>query len=327
MTVTAESRRASVIESTSDVLSAPLPARWSTLQRFKNTLIYGVVRIAFWLMQRVPLLVMWYAAWPLGMLANIVAVRERRRANKQLRAAIPELTDADRRSIVRRMFIHLARCGAELTHLPRMLRDGRYVHVSDAVRRLFDEALSEGKGVLVATGHIGNWELLAQVVANLGYPVSTIAGPLYDPRLTRWVDRERSGHGLGVIWRGNRGGSKEMLRVFRDQGILALLIDQDTRVKGVFVPFFGKPAHTPAAAAALALRAEAPMLVCWMHRHGRSHTVFAERCCVPLSGDRDTDTLALTCDATARLERAIRRAPEQWMWFHERWKRKQEDGA
>jgi Kdo2-lipid IVA lauroyltransferase/acyltransferase len=302
-------------------LDVELPARWGRAQRWKNTLIYWAVRAAFWCVQHTPFGLALAVGVALGRMGWTVAAKERRRTLEHLAIAFPELTDAERRRLGRDCFVHLGRCAAEATHVERFLEGPRAIRIGPEGRAVLDAALADKKGVVAVSGHIGNWELMAQVVAKHGYDVSGIAKPLYDPRLTRWVDAERARSGLTVIWRRDESSAKEMLRVFRRGGILAMLIDQDTRVQSVFAPFFGRPAHTPSAAAALALRTAAPVVVCWMHRVGAEHVVSFER--LELGGlpeERDAAVLALTARMNARLEAAIRLRPEQWVWMHRRWK-------
>ncbi len=302
------------------VLDAPLPARWSRRQRWKNTAIYAVVRALFAVLAWLPFGLVAAFIGLLALLAPHVARSDRRRALQHLAIAFPELGEAARLEIVRGMFRHLGRSAAEAMRLSRFLEGPRAVRLSPEQKALLDAAVAEDKGVVAVTGHIGNWELLAQVVARAGYPITSIAKPLYDPRLTRWVHEQRTAHGMKLVWRGDDSAGKDMLRVFRDKGVLALLIDQDTKVQGAFVPFFGKPAHTPTAAAALALRFGAPLLVAWDHRVDGRHVLHFERVPYADSGDRDADVVALTAELNLRLERAIRMQPEQWVWMHRRWK-------
>lgn len=300
-------------------LEASLPARWGRFQRWKNTLLYLGIRIAGGLMRRLPF---WFArgvAKCLGWLASWVAVGEARRADEQLRWAFPEWNDGHRRRIVRGVFVHLAQSAAEAAHLPRWQQGKHALRLDEAQRELCRTLFAHGKGVVAVTGHIGNWELLAQVVA-AEFPTTTVAKPLYDPRLTRWVHRERTAGGLKIAWRGRFGGIRDLLRALREKEMVSVLIDQDTRVHGVFVPFFGRLAYTPTAAAALAVRTGAPVLMAWIHRDGNEHRIHMESLAMEPSGDRGRDVERLTALMTERLEEAIRQAPEQWVWFHHRWK-------
>jgi len=304
----------------SETLDAPLPTHWGLFQRLKNASIYAFVRFALALLAYVPFRAVELFTLALAVVAPYIARTETRRALEHLGIAFPELSPAARRRIMRRMYTHLGRAAAEATHIERFLDGPRALRLTDEQRALLDAAFAEGKGVIAITGHIGNWELLAQVVARAGYPIAAIAKPTYDPRLTRLIDRERSRFGMNVIWRGDTSASREMLSVFKRKSMLALLIDQDTKVQGDFVPFFGKPAFTPNAPAALALRYGAPVVVAWHHRVGRQHTLHFERLAFTPTGDHDRDVLRLTWVMTARLEYAIRQHPEQWVWMHRRWK-------
>jgi KDO2-lipid IV(A) lauroyltransferase len=257
-------------------------------------------------------------ASPLGALAHAFAVSDRRRALEQAQLSLPEKSASEIKKLVRQMFKHLARCALEVVHMKRLVF--HKVDISDEDLQVFRDALAEGKGALAIGGHIGNWEALAQILCRYDLPLSTIAKPIYDPRLTRWAHRERTQLGLKVLWRGDAGVSKEMLRIFKNNGILAMLIDQDTRVQGTHVPFFGRPAYTPSAAASLALRVGCPVIVIWIHRINGRHQVRLERMAPPEGEDRQQAITDFTAELTAKLESAIRMHPEQWVWMHRRWK-------
>lgn len=306
-------------ERCSDVPVA-LPARWTRWQRRKNTCIYRFLRLALAALQRLPWPLLRLMAWAVGHGAWLLARRERQRANKQLQAAMPQLTMRQVRAYVRGMFVHLSLCLFELLDLPRLLVDKSGLVLTEQQKALIASAMQNNRGVVAVTGHIGNWELLAQSFAHAGIAAHTFAKPLYDPRLTAWVDRERTKYGLGVLWRGAPGGVKNILRVFRRGEMLALLIDQDTDVDGCFVPFFGRLTHTPTAAASLALRFNVPILFCYTHRTKSGHTLVIEPIEAHENCDRQAEIQRLTAVLSARLQAAIERAPSQWVWLHERWK-------
>lgn len=308
------------LEETSRVLHAPLPQRWGPVQRCKNSVLYVLIRGFVGLVSLIPFAVARRMCVALGLIAGLVVYRERRCALRQLAQAMPELSVGAHRRIVRRMFMHFAESVAELTHLDRFLSGPKSIAFSQEQRALIDEALAEGRGVVVVSGHIGNWELFAHVLAKSGLPVATIAKPLYDPRLTRWVHQVRTATGMQVIWRGDDSASRDMMAVFQEGRMLGLLIDQDTKVQGAFVPFFNQAAHTPTAPAAFAMRFGAPVVLAWMHRRGSTHEIHVERVPLPNTGDRDADIIHLTAALSHGLERAVRECPEQWVWVHRRWK-------
>ena len=290
------------------------PSSWPWRQRFKNDLLYGLMRVAFAAAKTLPL------RGPLrlvGCLAPYVFIPLAGRARQQLATAMPHL---DAVKTTRRMFVHFAESLWELSRLHRAVPV-----LDDNARRLVDRALEEGKGAVVITGHIGNWELLGQAVAASGYPIATVAKPLYDPRITRWLQKWRTAHGLQLIWRDEKNAGKTILSVLRSNQLMAFLIDQNTKTAGDFIPFFGRPAFTPTVPAAIALRTGAPILFGWHHRHANRHQLNVERIYYQVTGDRMHDILALTKIFNERLEAAIRRAPEQWVWLHARWGRNRGD--
>ena len=306
---------------------APLPARWGRAQRLKNTLIYLAIRAAIAMVRLTPMRFALRMGSTLGSVASFIPLRERRRTRENLKAAFPESNERQRTKIMRGMFAHLGRSAMEAIFIRRLFEREPTLALTDEHREHFRRLLSQGRGAIAVSGHIGNWELLAQAVARAGFDIAGIAKPLYDPRLTRLVHLERTAAGMQLIWRGDKGGSREMLRVFKRGGILALLIDQDTRVPGTFAPFFGRYAHTPAAAAALALRTGAPISVGWIHRTETGFRLhFEEMEVEPPTEDRDADVQRLTARLNARLEAAIRQRPEQWVWLHDRWKTRPSGG-
>jgi KDO2-lipid IV(A) lauroyltransferase len=128
-----------------------------------------------------------------------------------------------------------------------------------------------------------------------------------------------------MLWREDPSTARAMLRTFKQGRPLGILIDQDTRVQSVFVPFFGRPAATPRGAADLALRFGAPVLAGWCRRRGPragdGHVVdFVEIPYDPDPSDRDAEAARLTVACTAALEAAVRATPAEWVWMHERWK-------
>jgi KDO2-lipid IV(A) lauroyltransferase len=287
-------------------LRALVPKRWQ--RQTKNTLIYLLMRLGLIVVQRLP--VRGFLRL-MGCLSPYIFRRQARLAREHLRMTLPHLDPA---KTTRRMFVHFSESIWELSRLHQCVPQ-----LDSAARRVFDEALAEGKGAVLITGHVGNWEILGQAIAAAGFPIATIARPAFDPRVTRWLDQWRSRHGLKIIWREQNSG-KAILRALRNNHLMAFLIDQDTKTVGDYVPFFGRPAFTPTTPAALALRTGAPVIFCWHHRRGRRHQITVERVVFEPSGDYRRDTMALTALLTARLESVIRIVPEQWVWMHRRWR-------
>jgi KDO2-lipid IV(A) lauroyltransferase len=252
----------------------------------------------------------------IGALAWYISGRQRRLAQQHLAIAFPEKSRGERDRIGRRSFANLGRSALETAR-----GDAREVQLAPEDEAVLRAAHAEGKGVILVTGHIGSWELFARRIAALGLPSATVAKETQDPRLTKLLEDSRAGAGVKVFWRGSAMSAREMLRFLRAGGMLGILIDQDTKVGGHFVPFFGRPAFTPRAAGDLAVRTGAAMVFGCAHRVGPGlHRVVVRRIDPARSGDRDQDSLALTAEATRIIESEIRAHPEEWVWMHPRWR-------
>jgi KDO2-lipid IV(A) lauroyltransferase len=182
-------------------------------------------------------------------------------------------------------------------------------------------ALAEGKGVILVTGHYGNWEIAAATVASRGIPIGAIVrrqgNRLVDARLNELRRR------LGVETIYQSEAPSRVPRLLRRNGVVGIVGDQDARRSGVFVPFFGRPASTHRGPAVFALKLGAAVFSCVARRRpgeGVTYDVMGERVPVVRTGDLEADTHALTADLAARLEAQVRVAPEQYFWFHRRWK-------
>ena len=187
------------------------------------------------------------------------------------------------------------------------------------------DQLAGGRGGIFVTGHCGNWELMAAYAARK-YPLSVVVRPLYDPRIDRLLNAHRERFGYHPIPRDRPMAVRDMLRVFRRNELLGILIDQDTKVRGVFVPFFGHLAHTPSGLAAIAYQVAMDANVAFMHRRAEGgHTlVISKPIPRPQTGDRDADILNYTAILTRELEDYIRQYPDEWVWMHRRWKKRPE---
>ena len=252
----------------------------------------------------------------------------RNRIRGHLEIAFPDLDDAGRDEIVRGCSRHFGLMLAEVAHVwrasPKRIEELCEISGLEHVER----ALENGRGVMFVTAHCGNWELLSARLAVAGVPLITAVRQLDDPRLDRLVTASRERFGTEVVPRGPAAG-RQMVRSLSRNMVCGLLIDQDIRdVPGVFVPFFGRPAWTPSGAATLAIRMRCPVIPGFIHREpdGSHRAEFHPQLETPEGGNLDDQTLELTAEATAAIERQIRAYPEQWVWMHRRWRRQPEGG-
>lgn len=255
----------------------------------------------------------------LGFVSYYVLPRERKRAITHLSLAFREKGEAWIRRIARRTFVHLGKSLMEaLLMTPERL--------SRVVEFLGQEkvaaALAQGRGVVSFTGHIGNWEIMAQALA-ARFPLSGVAVAIEPKQVNDLLVGLRARMGIRTILRNRPGASRELIRIFRENRVLGLLIDQDTDVDGAFVDFMGRPAWTPTAVASMAIKFHAPVFFGHIKREKDDrHTVIMEG---PLqlirTGDNEKDIISNTAVFTKMMEACILQNPEQWVWMHRRWRR------
>lgn len=255
----------------------------------------------------------------LGSVAHAVLIAARTLALEQLAIAFPELDLAARRAIVRETFQHAGLSFAELVLWAQLARRRDYVRMEGTEH--VDAALAGGRGAVIVTGHTGNWELLGAATAQR-WPLTVVARRVNDDRFDALVVRFRRSVGEEVLVRDDPHFLSSARGALAQNHLVAMLIDQDTRGAGVFVPFFGRLAHTPPGAALVALRARVPVLTAFISRRpDGGHVVrYAP---VELSPRRDRgEVVQLTARLTAAIEAQLRRAPAEWVWWHERWRRR-----
>ena len=260
----------------------------------------------------------------LGTAAHALLAAPRRLAVAHMGLAFPELELATRRRLVRETFRHAGQAFAELSLFEKILRHPDYIRL-EGVEAL-DAALARGRGAIAVTGHVGNWELLAAWAAAIGYPITVVVRRVNDLRFHSLIVRFRAAAGVEVLVRDDPRFVAAVGDALRRNRVVAMLIDQDTRGAGVFVPFFGRPAHTPPGAALLALRARVPVVTVFIERRPEGgHLVRVSPVPAELPRGRE-GVRELTARLTAAIEAQIRRSPAEWVWWHERW-RKQPSAA
>ncbi len=253
----------------------------------------------------------------IGALAWAFGRRDRARALDHLALAFPELSPAARRKLARDCFRHQGTSLAECLHL--LSRDGAEVtsHVDVLGWEEVQAARAGGRPILILTGHCGNWELLAALINCRGLGMAVVARPLEDPPLQALLSGLRARFGTTTIERGNEGAARAILARLRRGGALGMLIDQDTKVDGVWVPFFGRPAFTPVGPAKIALRQHAAVVPAFIERQDDGRHLARFLPAMDLPGDPREATAAMT----RAVEDQVRHRPEQWVWMHRRWRR------
>ena len=279
-------------------LTRPLPWKWGIrLGGFIGTVLYYLLR------------------------------RERVKSLESLRIAFgADKPERELHQILKKSFQNLGKGLIEILKFENLTSEQIESLIAIEGEEYLEEAAAEGNGTILITGHIGNWELMAAALSLRGYPLHVIAAPLYDPRIDEWIVRLRARFQVETISRGSPSSSKKILGVLRKKEVLGLLIDQDTKVNGVFVNFFNKKAYTPTGAAELALRSGAAAMMCFITRlPNDQHRITIEKpMALAQSADQKKDMEINTARFTSRIEEHIKQYPDQWVWMHRRWKTKPE---
>lgn len=257
----------------------------------------------------------------LGDLANSILWGYRNIARRNLDFAFRGEYDSDEKDrLVREIFRNIGRGAVEFMRLPFInkgnIDDFVIIEGLDHLRR----ALDRGRGAMLVTGHLGNWELGGAALAMKGYPPTVLAFPQENRYTDRMINDNRTQAGMKVVPTGGTS-VKDALRCLRDKSILIALIDQNAYGGGVFVDFFGGRASTVRGPAALALKYGCPMIPVFSLRgNGKHRVIFHEPLEPPSSGDKERDVTAIMASLTKIIESYARRYPEQWFcWLHPRW--------
>ncbi len=254
----------------------------------------------------------------LAKVASGLGIR-RRVALENLALAFPEKTDAARREIAAGVYRSLALAALEAVTSDLMTDEALTEAVQVVDWKGLDTVLAQRQPVLLASAHLGSWELFAEVMARRGVPLSAVVRPLAGA-FNEWVVNNRKGAGVELILQ--RGALRRMLSALSRGRAVVQLIDQSLPARdGVFVPFFGHLASTTPAISMAAWHAKVPVYVVLAARDGERLRMTVEGP-VPLveTGDRHADVTAHTAALTAIIERGIRQDPDQWLWLHRRWK-------
>ncbi|HHM23923.1 MAG TPA: hypothetical protein ENJ23_02685 [Bacteroidetes bacterium] len=256
---------------------------------------------------------------PLGRLwFNVLKIR-RDVAEDNVRRAFPGISPEEVSEIVRRCFAHYSRVAIEQILLPKILLRYQDQFFAGANWEVLDQAQAEGRGVILVGGHLGNWELMGSLIAKRGYPVWAVATIQRNKMVDRLINRHRRISGLRIIPKGE--ARRKIPEVLRAGHFLGLVSDQDAGERGVFVPFFGIPASTPAGAAVYSLRYGTALVYIASYLADGKYRFHFERLPVEnYSGLNEENIRRVTLLHVRKLEQDVRRFPEQYFWVHRRWK-------
>lgn len=245
---------------------------------------------------------------------------------RSVRACFPQLDDAAVRRIARESYRGLGRVTIESILLSREGREGVLAaFVEPEGWEVLERAYAAGRGVVLVSGHLGNWELSAAYMTARGLHVDAIAMHMANPLSDDFFRRTRERLGISVVF--DDEAVRRIPRAFKEGHAVGFLSDQSAKgLASTYVPFFGRPAQTPRGAAVFALRGDLPVVfVVAIRQPDLRYRVHFEEVPVERTGDRERDVDALVLRYTRVLERYVTRHPEQYFWQHRRWKRQPKD--
>ena len=187
---------------------------------------------------------------------------------------------------------------------------------------LIDEKLAEGKGLILISGHYGNFEWIGQYYGLKGYKISGIAKQQHNKLVNELIVQNRKQFGVGVIY--TETATRDGLTALHNNEMIALVADQNARSRGIFVDFLGQPSSTAKGPAVFQMRSGAPMyLIISVRKDYGKFDVFIEPIYEgPAKEPTDPDILHITQLHSRAMEKWIKKHPDQWFWMHKRWKTK-----
>jgi len=265
------------------------------------------------------------ALWrTLAWLAGDVLRLRRRVVDRQLASCFPDLPPRERRRLARGVYDHLARTMADLLGA-RPTAAAAAVIVQPGWEAV-DRALAGGRGAIVASAHLGNFELGGRVLA-ARYRLLDVVKPLRNRRFDRWLQAQRRRHGIGTVT--VDGAAPAVLAHLRAGGLVSLLLDQDAGAGGVRIPFLGREASAWPGAARISLQTGCPVIPMGIiRRPDGSHVLHVGPALSPAGRTGDEAGIrAYTAEISLAVESWVRLAPEQWFWVHRRWKEVERSGS
>lgn len=295
------------------------------MRRLKHLLEYAILRVFAFLFSFIPWSVVPYLARALAALVPIALMRRTRLVKKNMRIAFPEWNE---RQLNEAAVEFWRRLMSMILEGLRVLHNGKpwvQKNVTVEGKEVLEAALKEGKGVLLHSGHLGNWEMCGTAIALAGFPLAVVGRIQKNLLVDEWLGKYRASMGLTIF--NHHQAVRETQRWLRQNGCLAILGDHNLYKGGIFVNFFGRPAASTTLTALLHMKIGSPIVGIYCYRKNGIPRLRFENLDLKVSApitDRTAYVSALTQRLTDVIEEWIRRDPPNWLWGHNRWKRQPE---
>ena len=293
---------------------------WTTSLR--RGIEYAVFRFGLFLGRKLSLPQLQKMGRGVGSFAYRVLRKDRGIVEKQLELIFPEFDAEQRNQWTRECFGHFGQMLFEFLSLPQIVfNEANLLEVEN--EEALTNAVQAEKGVILLAMHSGNWELISAYAKRSGLKMNAATTNFPDARENELIESQREHGNMEILRRGSSTAIRKLLSCLRNKEVLVLAIDQDTNVLSTWVPFFGIPAKTPVGAAVFALKTGASVVSYNVIR--QANGTFRMRFetlgnFVRQHPEMEQDVYAVTRKMNLHLEQRIRENPQQWAWFHRRWR-------
>lgn len=255
----------------------------------------------------------------LGKLYYHIADRQRRRALQQMQESLGVSYETAEKNIAS-LFIKLGQTFLEMLYMPNLTPKTIRQYATMDNRHYLVDAVAQGRGVVILTAHMGNWEWLGASLALEGFPLAAVIKRQPNDQHTRILNEYRELVGIEIFAR----GTTELVsaaRALKKGKMLGFLADQDAGTNGLFIEFLGKMSSTPTGPAVFAKKFNAPIVPAFIVRkpEGGHKVILLEPFYYEDTGNEAEDTYKMTAKMSGIIEDIIRQYPDEWLWFQKRW--------
>ena len=280
----------------------------------KHRLTYtALTLISGWLRKKSSAIQYRYAHKLAQLFYNHLVIRQKE-ARKNIAIAFPRYSELRRELILKNSYIFFIRNTMQFLSFPRSIQDA---DITVNGKEYLDEALTKKKGVILVTGHFGVWEIMLAWFGLNQYSMLVVGQKQKNLGADTFVNKLRENAGIKMIPR--KSSLEFMYESLARNNILTLASDQDAKYRGIFVKFFSLPASTPKGAGRFHLEYGSPLIFVTCHLEKQNNHVLD---ILPVPTDSNSNIESITQSFTLMLEKIITAYPEQYFWFHRRWKTK-----
>jgi KDO2-lipid IV(A) lauroyltransferase len=284
---------------------------------------YVAVRTLWMLLHSFPVKLNLHLAHSFGSMAYYLDRKHRQRAMNNLQRSFPHMPFRDREMLARQSMCQLFLLVVEVVFTTRLVRIETWADICelDNFQEVLQLLLRRNQGLILLTGHFGNWEILGYVLATLGFPSTSVARPLDNPYINRFMMGVREKKGQRII--AKKGATEEVTEVLSRGGTVGFIADQNAGSKGIFVDFFGRKASTYKSIGLLAMEYQVPIVVGYARRMNNEFKfrVGVQDIIYPKDWqDQDDPLRYITQRYTKGIEDFVVKDPGQYLWAHRRWK-------